>query len=150
MTTERAYAGLILMYFPIPSLSLSLLQSSEVPLHSSSSAFQSTRTTETHLLRPTLPEQTPVIDLSSPTSLSKLTYYCGESCSTSCCPKIPCLTCLNLFISSQKFSIFFLHAHPIHSSSQNCLFLKMRTGSVAYSAASPGYPLPQNAEAKNT
>lgn len=105
MTTERPYAGLICftklsMYFLIPSLSLSLLHSSEVLLHNFSSACQSTQTTETHLLQPTLPEQTPVIDLSSPTSLSKWSYYCGESCSTSCLPKIPCLTCLNLFISS--------------------------------------------------
>lgn len=100
------------MYFLIPSFSLSLLHSSEELLHSSSSACQTTPTTETHLLHPTLPEQTPVIDLSSPTSLSKWSYYFRESCSTSCCPKIPCLTCSDFFISFQAFSIFLAYTHP--------------------------------------
>lgn len=116
--TERSHAGLytkLSIYVLIPSFSLSLLHRSEVLLHSSTSACQTTTTTETQLLQPTLLEQTPVIDLSSPTSLSKLSYYFGESCSTSCRPKILCLTCLNRFISFQEFSISLTHSSHIHA-----------------------------------
>lgn len=103
------------IYVLIPSFSLSLLHRSEVLLHSSTRACQTTPTTEIQLLQPTLPEQTPVIDLSSPTSLSKWSYYFGESCSMSCCPKILCLTCLNRFIPFQEFSISLTHSSHIHA-----------------------------------
>jgi len=125
------------MYFLIPSFSLSLLHSSEVLLHSSTSSCQTTPTTEMQLLQLTLPEQTPVIDLSSPTTLSKWSYYFGESCSTSCRPKIPCLTCLNQFISFHEFSIFLSHTHPTFMLIWLSVFEDKRRRSMVFSAASP-------------